>query len=201
MRGRPTANDIVALLLTITGLGIGALCLWGAGRIGTGAAIAGMVIGAIIALPPLMFWNVDSQRWEVTTRSQPTESRKAVIAQERLTVSKPITEGRIIENTSGMGSSASIPIEIKGWNWGAFFLSWIWGVSHSVWISLLCFVPIVNIVMIFVLGANGNEWAWQKKKWDSIEHFKRTQTTWALWGLGVFLAGTVLWVLLIVLAG
>lgn len=28
-------------------------------------------------------------------------------------------------NTSGQGSSAAVPEEVKGWSWGAFFLSWI----------------------------------------------------------------------------
>ncbi len=51
----PTAGDVVALLIVIGGLGIGALCFWGYERIDTGGAIAGMVIGAIISLPPLLF--------------------------------------------------------------------------------------------------------------------------------------------------
>ena len=192
MRRNATANDILLSLMTLTCLGIGALCFWGIGHIGTPAAIAGMVTGGIIALLPLMFWNVDSQRWEVTVRSQPSEMRKAVVAKDRLPGSEPIAEGRVIENRSGMGNSASIPIEIRGWNWGAFFLTWIWGFSHGVWISLVCFIPLVNIVMPFVLGATGNEWAWQNRRWDSIEHFKRTQRRWAWWGLGVSLAVIVL---------
>ena len=79
MRNDPTANDILALLMTLVGLGIGALCFWGIGHIGTGVAVTGMVIGGIIALPPLLFWNVDSQRWEVTIRSQPTKIRKVEV--------------------------------------------------------------------------------------------------------------------------
>lgn len=103
-----------------------------------------------------------------------------------------------MENTSGQGKLARIPQGIRGWNWGAFLLSWIWGISHSVWISLLCFVPLVNIVMVFVLGARGNEWAWENGRWDSIEHFKRTQGNWALWGLGVWLASIVIGVMLFI---
>ncbi len=161
-----------------------------------GAVIINKVCDAVNALPPLMFRDVDSQRWEVGIREEQSAMRKAVVAEERLTVSKPSMEGRMIENTSGMGSSASIPIEIKGWNWGAFLLSWIWGVSHSVWISLLCFIPFGNVVMVFVLGANGNKWAWQNRRWDSIEHFQKTQRTWAWWGLGVVIAGIVLYIIL-----
>ncbi len=93
------------------------------------------------------------------------------------------------ENTSGQGNLAIVPPEIKKWHWGAFFLNWIWGIGNNVWIALLCFVPMVNIVMIFILGARGNEWAWRNKRWDSIEHFKRVQHKWTAWGLGLFLAG------------
>ncbi len=60
--------------------------------------------------------------------------------------------------------SEEVPAEIKKWNWGAFFLSWIWGIGNQVWISLLGLIPIVNIVMIFVLGAKGNEWAVESQK-------------------------------------
>jgi hypothetical protein len=79
MRNSPTANDILALLMTLIGLGIGSLCFWGAGRIGAGGAIAGMVIGGIIALPPLLFWNTDKQKWEMTIGSQPTEGPRAAV--------------------------------------------------------------------------------------------------------------------------
>jgi hypothetical protein len=49
--------------------------------------------------------------------------------------------------------------------------------------------------MIFVLGAKGNQWAWQNKKWDSVEHFKKTQRTWKRWGVALFIIGIVLGVI------
>ena len=45
------------------------------------------------------------------------------------------------------------------------------------------FVPLVNVVMIFVLGAKGSEWAWRNERWRDVEHFKRVQRNWAIWGL------------------
>ena len=45
--------------------------------------------------------------------------------------------------------------------------------------------------MCFVLGAKGSEWAWQNKRWDSVEHFQRVQKKWALWGLGLYLLAAV----------
>ena len=36
-----------------------------------------------------------------------------------------------------------VPNEIKRWNWGAFFFSWIWGIAHGVWIGLLALITFV----------------------------------------------------------
>ena len=66
-------------------------------------------------------------------------------------------------NTSGEGKGALVPEELKGWNWGAFFLTWIWGIGNSTYIALLMFIPLVNMILPFVLGAKGNEWAWKNR--------------------------------------
>jgi hypothetical protein len=84
---------------------------------------------------------------------------------------------------SGLGKKSVVPPEIKGWNWGAFFLNWIWGIGNSTYIAFLMFVPLVNIVMVFVLGAKGNEWAWRNRTWRNVEHFKQTQKKWRNAGL------------------
>lgn len=90
-----------------------------------------------------------------------------------------------MDNTSGQGRSAVIPPEIDRWNWGAFLLSWVWGIGNQTFIALLMFVPVVNLVMPFVLGAKGSIWAWRNKRWDSVEHFQRVQRKWARWGVGL----------------
>jgi hypothetical protein len=95
------------------------------------------------------------------------------------------------ENTSGQGNNAVVPAEVDRWNWGAFLLSWIWGIGNNTFIALLMFVPFVNMVMTFVLGAKGSAWAWRNKKWESVEQFKRVQREWAKWGLIVFAAFVV----------
>jgi hypothetical protein len=116
--------------------------------------------------------------------------------------SKPEPTAAPTVNTSGQGYAAVLPNELKGWNWGAFFLQWIWGIGNSVWIALISLIPlgIVQLVMAFVLGAKGNEWAWQHKKWDSIEHFKKTQRTWKRWGIGLFIAGVVIGIIYAIIA-
>ena len=101
-------------------------------------------------------------------------------------------------NTSGLGDRSVVPQEITGWNWGAFFLSWIWGIGNKSYIALLSLIPYVGFIMIFVLGANGNKWAWKNRKWDSIEHFKQVQKKWTQWGVGVF-AGSILLIIIAVI--
>jgi hypothetical protein len=86
------------------------------------------------------------------------------------------------ENTSGQGKRSIIPPEIKRWNWGAFFLNFIWALGNKTWIGLLTIVPLAGYVMPVILGFKGNEWAWKNKRWQSIDHFKRVQKKWAIWG-------------------
>jgi len=87
-----------------------------------------------------------------------------------------------------------IPPEIDRWNWGAFLLNWIWGIGNNTFIALLTLIPLVGFVMPFVLGAKGSAWAWRNGSWDSVEHFKRVQRLWAIWGSVVWIAGIVLFV-------
>jgi len=103
-------------------------------------------------------------------------------------------------NTSGMGSQASVPRELGEWNWGGFLLTWIWGIGNNVWWSFLVFVPYLGfLVMPWVLAFKGNQWAWQNKRWDSVEHFKRVQHSWTMWGLGITIAVTLLLVVILLL--
>jgi len=85
-----------------------------------------------------------------------------------------------------------IPPEIDRWNWGAFLLNWIWGVGNNTFIALLTLVPIVGFVMLFVLGAKGSRWAWRNGRWDSVEHFKRVQRLWAMWGAIIWIGAIAL---------
>ena len=101
--------------------------------------------------------------------------------------------------TPGLGSLSVLPPELRGWNWGAFLLTWIWGIGNNVWIALIALgglIPyvgwIISIVMAIILGARGNQWAWQKKKWDSTEHFRKTQRTWMWYGIGMLVVQILL---------
>jgi len=93
------------------------------------------------------------------------------------------------QDASGRGAASVVPPAIQRWNWGAFFLSWIWGLQHQVYWSLLVFVPVVGLFVPFVLGAKGNEYAWRAGNWDSTEELLDAQRTWMRWGVGIYAAG------------
>ena len=90
-------------------------------------------------------------------------------------------------NTSGMGKDHELPEGIKGWSWGAFLLNWIWAIGNQTWIGLFAFLPFVGLIMFFVLGFKGREWAWRNKKWDSVEHFQSVQRKWSFWAFVLYL--------------
>ena len=103
----------------------------------------------------------------------------------------------------GLGKLSVVPPEASGWNWGAFFLSWIWGLFNgayvTLWGLLLWFVPPGVVVWAIICGASGSRWAWQGKTWSSIEQFRATQRRWAFAGLVVALVAIAVPIVLVVL--
>ncbi len=96
---------------------------------------------------------------------------------------RELAPGTPYDERSGKGDSSTVPEEIKGWNWGPVGFPIIWGVYHGVWISLLCMIPFVSLIVRIYLGVKGNELAWKKNKWPSVETFKNSQAKWFIWGV------------------
>lgn len=92
-----------------------------------------------------------------------------------------------MRNISHLGKESKIPVpdEIKGWNWGGFLLSWVWGIGNNVYIALLVIVPPFNLIMPFVLGYKGNEWVWRKNNFEDVKKFKDLQKKWSYAGFAV----------------
>jgi len=91
-----------------------------------------------------------------------------------------------------LNEPAELPADLRRWNWGAFLLTWIWGLGNATYIALLALIPGVNVVMMVILGIKGRAWAWRNNRWRDLEHFRRNQRNWAI-------AGVVVWVGVIVL--
>lgn len=124
--------------------------------------------------------------------TEPAPEQRFATAQEALIglksglISKKQSQAPEVINNSGCGINnitEQIPDEIKGWNWGAFLLPWLWLWTNQVWAGLFCFVPQVGWITTIALGAKGNEWAWKSRRWRSIQHFKEHQRGWAIAGL------------------
>ena len=112
-------------------------------------------------------------------------------------------------NTSGNGQAAVLPEELKGYNWGAFLLSWIWGIGNKTYITLLsflvAFIPFIGCLaalgMNIWFGFKGNEWAWQNKHFESIEHFKSNQKKWTIAGIIVTIVSIIVWIFFAMIIG
>ncbi len=99
-------------------------------------------------------------------------------------------------NDSGMGDRCNqVPFEIKEkWNWGAFLMPVLWGLSNHVYQALWCFLPVIGFFYSFYLGSHGNEFAWKHRYWESVEEFRRVQRKWAFWAVGVNVAILALYI-------
>lgn len=117
------------------------------------------------------------------------------------------------ENTSGKGKFHTLPPGVAGWSWGALVLSWLWalfngciatilpvvllgvginltirfGLSDLVMVKfILGFLLFSSVLMPFMLAAKGREWAWQNRRWESVERFRTVQRPWNMAVLVLF---------------
>lgn len=85
----------------------------------------------------------------------------------------------------------NIDILRKKFNYGAFLLTYIWGIGNNTYITLLALIVILipkfgivlNLLLSFYFGIKGNEWALKNKEFKSYEHFINYQKKWAIVGL------------------
>jgi hypothetical protein len=128
----------------------------------------------------------DSKTAEINSHSNSETELTTVLEANQKTASEIVGQNqpqaqRIVRS---YGVNGSFPAELDHWNWGAFLLSWPWALGHRVWIGLLAILPVgpLPLIMAIILGARGNEWAWQNRKFRSIEDFRSTQSGWVRWG-------------------
>ncbi|HET7854982.1 MAG TPA: toll/interleukin-1 receptor domain-containing protein [Gaiellaceae bacterium] len=77
---------------------------------------------------------------------------------------------------------APVENELKKWNWGAFLLGPVWGIGNGVWRSFLTLVPFYGFYEWVLLGLRGNRWAWEQRRYENAESFRKSQRKWAMWG-------------------
>lgn len=105
------------------------------------------------------------------------------------------------------------PDEIKGWNWGAFWLSFFWGIAHRAWLVVAVFaiayatqfiIPrsgpigwlptLVELAVAIYLGIVGNRWAWKHRRFKDINQFRAVQHRWAAIGLGLLVLFLIIFI-------
>lgn len=91
-----------------------------------------------------------------------------------------------------------LPEGLGGWNWGAFLMTWIWGIKFKVWVSLLALIPPISYAMPFVLGACGTKMAWKNGKWESVEQFKKEQKKWVWYACALLVVEIILFIIIMV---
>lgn len=85
----------------------------------------------------------------------------------------------ICESNLFLKEQKEIPNEIKKWNWGAFWFTWVWGIANNSYKTFLVFIPFFGFIWTIVCGIQGNKWAWENKKWDNVIQFNKIQYKWA----------------------
>jgi len=91
--------------------------------------------------------------------------------------------------------------KLDGWNWGAAFFNWIWALGHKMWLYALLgfvlgFIPFASFILS---GLKGNEWAWDRGGYSSVEDLRAKERKWAIAALVVLVVSIVLVVLLVAL--
>ena len=78
------------------------------------------------------------------------------------------------------------PTGMNRFNWGAFFLGWIWAACMESVKGLILSLTL-GFIGNLILGFQGNRIAWESREFKDLEDFIRVQEEWTKWGLIVFI--------------
>jgi len=109
------------------------------------------------------------------------------------------------ENADIYGETLNTNLELKKFNWGAFFFTFIWGIGNG-FVAMKHTLPIVyinsaaiffyvffgalfgigytitywGIILAFMIycGINGNQWAYESARCMDLRDFTKLQTRW-----------------------
>ena len=61
-----------------------------------------------------------------------------------------------VQNNSGLGKEAELPQEVRHFNWGAFLVTWIWGLCNNSYLTLISLgFNILTWILSIILGVIG----------------------------------------------
>jgi len=133
------------------------------------------------------------------------EEEKVIESKENGSVAPPPPVGQVAPSphvapappAKSTGVNGPFPAELKGFNWGAFLLTWIWGVGNKSYITLIAlavlaistisvagrFTSLITLGLAIWFGFSGNEWAWNNRHFRDISEFKSVQRAWTIAGI------------------
>ena len=102
-----------------------------------------------------------------------------------------------------MGARTGGKDELRKWNWGAFFWTWIWAGGHG--LRLQAFIGFVVSLFIplapnIYFGVQGNRLAWEKGTYSSKEELRARERRWA-WAAAIFYGVIAVVIVILVLSG
>lgn len=109
---------------------------------------------------------------------------------------------------------SSISSTLPGFNWGAFFLNWIWGLNHKKpqlliilaidlapqalrlaglpgYLIFAGLMQLTHLGFAIYFGTQGNTWAIQSGRFSSDQECLECQKIWGWWGFGLALVGCI----------
>lgn len=113
-------------------------------------------------------------------------------------VPSPTTVGRP-GLPSGNDPATLDTVKRIGWNWGGFFIPYLWLLGHGrttagFLLLLTTAVPLLNVLHLILypataiyLGLQGYEISWRHRAYHSVEQLRDGEREWAWWGALVLL--------------
>ena len=123
------------------------------------------------------------------------------------------------ENTSGGEYGTPLEVAELHWNWGAFFLGWLWCFANGqaglgiLLIAANCLLTFFNVTLLPIgpigaipselmalvvfgihcyLGLHGHQYAWERRRFvGGVPQFLSVQRAWAVGGLAAFVGTTL----------
>jgi hypothetical protein len=92
---------------------------------------------------------------------------------------------------------------LRRFSWGAFAFTWLWGLWHGKpglllmipfgWMMRIAGSPpiVVSSILLVIdvwIGTQGNQWAWESERFETLEEMAACQDAWhraAMWFLGI----------------
>ena len=96
------------------------------------------------------------------------------------------------------GNNPAYMEQLKGLNWGAFLLNWLWLGNHAGWLwAIIAFLlssftgGFAGLALGIFLLIEGNKIAWKFRSFSSVDECSVVQKSWSKWGF-IIIGGLII---------